>query len=118
MVYRAFAIIAAALLCMLLMHLAAGKLPAKVKLGRNSRCCLLLTVRGYEPRLERSVRELMQFMVSGRLYGEIIIHGSLLDAETRAAARTLAERYGCVTFIEDGESPWSRKTSCWKYPAR
>ena len=68
--------------------------------------------------LERSVEELLLVMNGGRLYGDILIQGSLLDEDTRAAARALAERHGCVTFIEDGESPWTRKTSCWKYPAR
>lgn len=116
--YKALVIIAALLLCLLLMYLAAGAFPAKVGLGRNSRLCILLEVKGREPRLERSVEELLLVMNGSRLYGDILIQGSLLDADTRAAARALADRHGCVTFIEDGESPWIRKTNCWKYPAR
>lgn len=116
--YRAFAIIAATLLCLLLMYLALGRLPVKVKLGRNSRLAVLLCLRGREPRLEQSVIELLKLMDSGGLYGEIVIQGSLLDADTRATALALAERYGCVTFVEDGDSPWTRKANCWKYPAQ
>lgn len=116
--YKAFVIIAALLVCLLLMYLAAGALPMRVSLGRNSRYFILLTVRGREPRLEQSVIELMFIMRSSRLYGEIIIQGSMLDADTRATAQALAERHVCVTFVEDGEAPWIRKTNCWKYPAQ
>ncbi len=116
--YRAFAIIAAMLLCLLLMYLALGKFPARVRLGRNSRCRIQLEVKGREPRLEQSVMELLELLRRGGLCSELVIQGSLLDAETRRMAMALAEDYGCVTFIEDGESPWTRKTNCWKYPAR
>lgn len=116
--YKAFVIIAAMLVCLLLMHMAVGRFPAVVRLGRNSRCTVVLAVKGREPRLERSVMELLALMQNSRLYGELVIHGSLLDADTRAVAMALAACYGCVTFVEDGESPWSRKTNCWKYPAR
>ena len=36
--YRAIAIIAAVILCLLLMYLALGRLPLRVRLGRNTRC--------------------------------------------------------------------------------
>lgn len=116
--YKVFAAAAAMLLCLLLIYLAAVAFPSGVRLGRNSRCCILLQVRGCEPRLEKSVEELIWLLKSSRLYGEIIIQGSHMDAETRSAARALENRYGCVIFTEDGESPWSRKTNCWKCPAR
>ena len=102
--YRAIAIIAAVMLCLLLMYLALGRLPLRVRLGRNTRCSVLLEVKGREPRLEQGVTELLFLLGSGRVYGEIVIRGSLLDADTRAAARALARDYGCVRFIEDGES--------------
>ena len=53
--YRAIAIIAAVILCLLLMYLALGRLPLRVRLGRNTRCSVLLEVKGREPRLEQSV---------------------------------------------------------------
>ncbi len=116
--YKITVIMAALLLFLLLIYLTARAFPGRAGLGRNSRLHLLLEVRGREPRLERSVEELLLVMNGSRLYGDILIRGSLLDEDTRAAARALAERHGCVTFIEDGESPWTRKTSCWKYPAQ
>ncbi len=102
--YRAFALMAAVIICLLLMYLAVRSMPLRVRLGRNSRCSILLAVRGREPRLEESVMGLLSFLRSSRLYGEIIIQGSLLDGDTRETAKALAESYGCVTFYEDGEA--------------
>ena len=59
MVYLTFVLLAAALCFLLLVRLVMGCCSARVRLGRNSRCCLHLSVIGREPRLEKSVRSLL-----------------------------------------------------------
>lgn len=111
MVYVIFVLLAAALCFMLLLRLVLGRCTARVRLGRNCRCRLHLSVRGREPRLEAGVRELLWLLQQGGLGCSIVIEGQGLDHSTRATAMALAEAYHCITLIEDGESPWSRKTN-------
>lgn len=113
MVYRTFVVIAAVLGFLLLIWLtiSAGH-GRRIHLGRNSRCYICLEVRGREPRLEQSVKEMLWFMDTSRLYGSIIIQGVMLDPETRNLAFSLAEYYKCITFIEDGEAPWTKIRNC------
>ena len=111
MAYVVFVLIAAALCFLLLLHLVMGRCPARVRLGRNSRCCLHLSVIGREPKLEKSIRSLLWLLHQSGLYCGIVIEGHGLDQYTRATAMALAETYKCITLIEDGESPWIRKTS-------
>ena len=111
MAYVVFVLIAAALCFLLLLHLVMGRCPARVRLGRNSRCCLHLSVIGREPKLEKSVRSLLWLLRRSGLYCGIVIEGHGLDQKTRATAQALAETYNCITLIEDGESPWIRKTN-------
>ena len=111
MVYLTFVLLAAAMCFLLLLRLVMGCCPARVRLGRNSRCCLHLSVIGREPKLEKSVRSLLWLLRRSGLYCGIVIEGHGLDQETRATAQALAETYNCITLIEDGESPWSRKTN-------
>ena len=110
MAYVVFVLIAAALCFLLLLHLVMGCCPARVRLGRNSRCCLHLSVIGREPKLEKSIRSLLWLMERGGLNCRVVIQGRGLDQETRAAALALSDAYQCITLIEDGESPWIRKT--------
>ena len=109
MVYLTFVLLAAALCFLLLLRLVMGCCPARVRLGRNSRCCLHLSVIGREPKLEKSVRSLLWLLRQSGLYCGIVIEGHGLDQETRAAALALSDAYQCITLIEDGESPWIRK---------
>lgn len=111
MTYVIFVLLAAAVCFLLLLRLLLGLCPFRVRLGRNCRCCLHLAVRGREPALERSVHSLLWLLEQGGLPCGIIIEGHSLDEETRAAALALAETYQCITLIEDGETPWIRKTS-------
>lgn len=113
MVYRIFVMIAAVLVFLLLIWLSvsAGH-GRRVRLGRNSHCYICLEVRGREPKLEQSVRELIWFMDVSGLYAGIIIQGIMLDPETRTAAFALAEYHKCITFIEDGEAPWIKIRNC------
>ena len=46
MVYLTFVLLAAVLCFLLLLRLVMGCCPARVRLGRNSRCCLHLSVIG------------------------------------------------------------------------
>lgn len=55
---------------------------------------------------------MLWFMDTSRLYGSIIIQGVMLDPETRNLAFSLAEYYKCITFIEDGEAPWTKIRNC------
>ena len=109
MVYLTFVLLAAALCFLLLLRLVMGCCPARVRLGRNSRCCLHLSVIGREPRLEKSVRSLLWLLRQRGLYCGIVIEGHGLDQETRATAQALAETYSCIAVVEDGESAWIRK---------
>ena len=109
MVYVTFVLIAAARCFLLLLRLVMGCCSARVRLGRNSRCCLHLSVIGREPKLEKSVRSLLWLLRRSGLYCGIVIEGHGLDQETRATAQALAETHNCITLIEDGESPWIRK---------
>lgn len=111
MVYVTFVLLAAALCFLLILRLVMGCVPVRVRLGRNCRCRLHLSIRGREPRLEAGVRELLWLLWQSGLGCSIVIEGQGLDQNTRAAALALAEDYHCVTLIEDGESPWSRKTN-------
>ena len=92
MAYVVFVLIAAAL-CFLLLHLVMGRCPARVRLGRNSRCCLHLSVIGREPKLEKSVRSLLWLLRQSGLYCGIVIEGHGLDQDTRATAQAPAETY-------------------------
>ena len=56
--YRAIAIIAAVILCLLLMYLALGRLPLRVRLGRNTRCVRIL--------LDSAQRRLIQRLTVGK----------------------------------------------------
>ena len=109
MVYLTFVLLAAAMCFLLLLRLVMGCCPARVRLGRNSRCCLHLSVIGREPKLEKSIRSLLWLLHQSGLYCGIVIEGHGLDQDTRATALVLAETYQCITLIEDGESPWIRK---------
>ena len=109
MVYLTFVLLAAAMCFLLLLRLVMGCCPARVRLGRNSRCCLHLSVVGREPKLEKSVRSLLWILRQSGLYCGIVIEGHGLDQDTRATAQSLVETYNCITLIEDGESPWIRK---------
>ena len=111
MAYVVFVITAAALFFLLLLRLILGFYPARVRLGRNCRCCLHLSVIGREPKLEKSIRSLLWLLRQSGLYCGIVIEGHGLDQDTRATAQALAETYKCITLIEDGESPWIRKTN-------
>lgn len=111
MVYVTFVLLAAVLCFLLLLRLLLGFCPFRVRLGRNCRCFLHLAVRGREPALARSVRSLLWLLRQSGLYCGIVIEGHGLDQDTRATAQALAETYQCITLIEDGESPWIRKTS-------
>ena len=110
MAYPVCVFIAAAICFLLLLRLSIQAVPLRVRLGRNSRCCLHLSVIGREPKLEKSVRSLLWLLRRSGLYCGIVIEGHGLDQETRATAQALAETYNCITLIEDGESPWIRKT--------
>lgn len=112
MIYRIFVFMAAALCMLLLLRLALGRCPARFRLGRNTRCLVYLSVRGQERMLEQSAKGLLWFFYQNGITGGIVIHGAMLDRETRDAACSLAEKHSCITFIEDGESPWIRKTNC------
>lgn len=112
MAYIIFVIIAAAMSCLLLMRLCLGLYPCRVRLGRNTRCRLWMDVKGPEPGLERSVKELLWLSGRSGLYCGIVIHCRMPDPATSAAARRLEEEYDCITIIEDGESPWIWKTNC------
>ena len=111
MTYVVFVLIAAALCFLLLLRLVMGRCPARVRLGRSCRCRLHLSVTGREPKLERSVNDLLWLLRQSGLHCGIVIEGHGLDQDTRATARALAETYKCITLIEDGESPWIRKTN-------
>ena len=111
MTYVIFVLIAAALCFLLLLRLVMGHCPVRVRLGRNSRCCLHLSVIGREPKLEKSVRSLLWLLRQSGLNCGIVIEGHGLDQDTRATAQSLVETYNCITLIEDGESPWIRKTN-------
>lgn len=113
MSYVIFVLLAAALCFLLCLRLILGFFPARVRLGRSCRCWLHLSVSGREPKLESSVRSLLWLMEQGGLRCGIVIEGCGLDQETRAMALALAETYNCITLIEDGESPWIRKTNSW-----
>lgn len=113
MAYVVFVITAAALFFLLLLRLILGFYPARVRLGRNCRCCLHLSVIGREPKLEGSVMSLLRLLEQGGLRCGIVIEGHGLDQDTRATALALAEAYHCITLIEDGDSPWIRKTNSW-----
>ena len=103
MIYSIFVFMAAALCMLLLLRLALGRCPARFRLGRNTRCLVCLSVRGQERMLEQSVKGLLWFFYQNGITGGIVIHG---------ATCSLAEKHSCITFIEDGESPWIRKTNC------
>ena len=109
--YVIFVLLAAALCFLLCLRLVLGLFPARVRLGRNCRCRLHLFVAGREPKLESSVRSLLWLLEQGGLRCGIVIEGHGLDQDTRAIALALAENYKCITLIEDGESPWIRKTN-------
>ena len=109
MVYLTFVLLAAAMCFLLLLRLVMGCCPARVRLGRNSRCCLHLSVIGREPKLEKNVRSLLWLLRQSGLYCGIVIEGHGLDQDTRVTAQALTETYKCITLIEDGESPWIRK---------
>ena len=111
MVYVFFSLLAAALCFLLFLRLILYFCPVRVHLGRNCRCCLYLSVTGREPKLESSVRSLLWLLEQGSLRCGIVIEGHGLDQDTRAIALALAETYNCITLIEDGESPWIRKTN-------
>ena len=113
MTYVIFVLLAAALCFLLCLRLILGLVPARVRLGRNIRCWLHLSVAGREPKLESSVRSLLWLVEQGGLRCGIVIQCRDLDQETRATALALAETYNCITLIEDGESPWIRKTNSW-----
>ena len=108
--YVIFVLLAAALCFLLLLRLIVGLWPTRVRLGRSCRCCLCLSVTGREPKLEESVMSLLWLMEQGGLRCRIVIECHGLDQSTRATALFLAETYKCITLIEDGESPWIRKT--------
>ena len=97
MVYLTFVLLAAAMCFLLLLRLVMGCCPARVRLGRNSRCCLHLSVIGREPRLEKSVRSLLWLLRQSGLYCGIVIEGHGLAQETRTTAQALAETYNCST---------------------
>ncbi|MGN0981468.1 MAG: hypothetical protein ACI4O0_01110 [Candidatus Limivicinus sp.] len=111
MSYVIFVLLAAAFCFLLCLRLILGLFPARVRLGRNCRCRLNLSVTGREPKLESSVRSLLWLMEQGGLHCGIVIECRGLDQETRATALALAETYKFITLIEDGESPWIRKTN-------
>ena len=110
MAYPVCVFIAAAICFLLLLRLSIQAVPLRGRLGRNCRCCMHLSVTGREPKLAKSVCSLLWLMERGGLNCRVVIQGRGLDQETRAAALALSDAYQCITLIEDGESPWIRKT--------
>lgn len=84
-----------------------------VRFGKNTRCSVVVTTQGREPRLEQTVRSLVWLNENGILRCRVILAPEDADEETLFVARALARDHACITLTENGEMPeWIRKTNC------
>lgn len=103
---------AACFAALALLWLIAGMMQTPVKFGRSSTGLVLIDIMGTEPRLEKTLNELLWLNDNGILRCRIIVCGTALDEETRFVASAMASEYRCITFIENGELPAWMRTNC------
>lgn len=81
-----------------------GLLLTPVSSGKNTRVSVGITVIGSEPKLEQTLRGIIWLRENGTLKANVCINAVKTDAATRHIAKTYADKYGFITFSEDGES--------------
>lgn len=81
-----------------------GLLLTPISGGKNTQISVDLVVIGSEPKLEQSLRGIVWLRENGTLKANIRINAESTDAATRHIARTYADKYGFITFSEDGET--------------
>ena len=92
-----------------------GVMLTPVRVGRNSRLTMVLTVTGDEPQLESGVDALLWLRANGTLPGRIVLVDGGMNEETRAAAELLARGHGDVTFLRGGEAElWTKEAETFK----
>ncbi|MGN1003040.1 MAG: hypothetical protein ACI4PC_09735 [Oscillospiraceae bacterium] len=98
MYYKIFIAVMLAALILLSLWLLRGRLLTPVRLGKNQRLSLVLTVSGPAEELENTVESLLWLIDNGTLRGEILVRDAGMDPETAAAAELL-QRRGAIKII-------------------
>ena len=93
----ALALLAAVILGLFWWYLR-GLLLTPVRLGKEEKLSLVLTVSGPAPELENTVDALLWLIRNGTLSGQIVLRDAGMDAETRHAAELLEQR-GVIKWI-------------------
>jgi hypothetical protein len=79
-----------------------------LRLGRETRLTLTLTVTGPEPRLEETLRGLLWLRENGTLPGEIVVEDAGMDEETRRVALLAQGQDGRVRLRSGKNGEWNR----------
>lgn len=98
MFYKVFVTLLIAAGVLLLLWMVRGVLLTPVRLGKNQRLSLVLTVTGRSPELENTVDALAWLMANGTLKADIVVRDAGMDEETAATAAVL-ERSGVIKMI-------------------
>lgn len=98
MFYRIFISIMLSVIVLLFLWLLRGKMFTPVRVGKNQRLSLVLTVSGRAEELENTVSSLRWLIDNGTLCGDILVRDAGMDRETANAAELL-QRRGAIKII-------------------
>lgn len=102
MLLKILAAFGAAALLFLLLWVVRGSMLTPVRIGRNARLEMRLTVSGTCPELEESVDALLWLRENGTIRADIVVSDRGMDENTRLAAAIL-ERKGLIKLISEDD---------------
>lgn len=98
MFYKIFVSVMLAAIVLLSLWMLRGRMLTPVRLGKNQRLSLVLTVSGRAEELENTVESLGWLIDNGTLHADIVVRDAGMDQETAAAAELL-QRRGVIKII-------------------